>query len=258
MNEPARQTLLLLLLLAAWPARGAAQDANALVAPGLYASRQYVSNRAHTRPANRYIRVRTTNVLLHRVHESERGLTVESRYCSVEQDPIGRVRTSLGPQFVAAMPAWETTLTVDPEGDGPGAVLMPEQAMVLGATLEDPAGDALPTDSDDPRVTDPDGDGHPGVTVEVEGFVSGQVYLVQRLVRGLRGRVAGDGRITGNVIGTSDQVVIGASNAILKTFTPRFEHNPDPELNTFVWVPVADDATCDGVLADRGRLFGDD
>ena len=81
---------------------------------------------------------------------------------------------------------------------------------------------------------------------------------MQRLVRGLRGRVAGDGRITGNVIGTSDQVVIGASNAILKTFTPRFEHNPDPELNTFVWVPVADDATCDGVLADRGRLFGDD
>jgi hypothetical protein len=94
--------------------------------------------------------------------------------------------------------------------------------------------------------------------VEVSGFVSGQVYLVQRLVRGLRGTADGNGRITGSVIGTGDQFVIGASSVILKTFTPRFEHNPDPELNTFVWVPVADDATCDGVLADRGRLFGDD
>lgn len=257
-NERARTTLVLLCLLAIRAPAGAAQDAVVLPAPGLYASRQFVSNRALTRPANRYVRVRTTSVLLHRVHEAAGGLAVESRYCSVEQEPLGRVRTSLGPEFVAAMPAWEARLAADPEGETPGAVVVEEQVMVLGATLEDPASDALPTDSDDPRVTDPDADGHPGVTVDVEGYVSGQVYLVQRLVRGLRGRLDGDGRITGTVTGTGDQVVIGASNVILKTFTPRFEHNPDPERNTFVWVPVPDDATCASVLADRVRLFGDD
>ena len=258
MNGRVRVSVLLLCLLAAWPASGAAQNADLVLSPGLYASRQYVSSRALTRPANRYLRVLTTNVLLHRVRESERGLTVESRYCSVEQSPLGRVRTSLGPAFVAAMPAWETTLTADPEAEASEAVLLVEQVMVLGATLEDPATDPLPTDSEDPRVTDPDGDGHPGMTVEVEGLVSGQVYLVQRLVRGLRGEIDVDRRFTGTVTGTADQVVIGASNAILKTFTPRFEHNPDPERNTFVWVPVADDATCDRVLADRVLLFGDD
>lgn len=258
MNRPANMAVLCIGLLSAMPAGAGAQETEALLKPGLYAGRQYVSNRALTRPSNRYIRVRTTSFLLHRVAESEDGLTVRSRYCQVEQDPLGRVRTTLGPGFVDAMPPWDAPVTGDPEGDGPGAVRVAGHVMVLGARLEDPAAETLPTDPDDPRVTDPDGDGHPGVTVEVEGFVSGQVYLVQRLVRGFRGAVDPDGRVTGTVVGAGDQVVIGASNAILKTFTPKFEHNPDPKRNTFVWVPVPDDSTCEAVVAERDRLFPED
>ena len=88
--------------------------------------------------------------------------------------------------------------------------------------------------------------------------MSGQVYLVQRLTRGLRGSVDPDGRMTGTVTGAGDQTVIGASNAILKTFTPRFEHNPDPKRNTFVWVPVPHESTCETILVARDRLFGED
>jgi len=258
MNASSRVAFLFLALLAGAPVSGAAQEADFVVPPGLYASRQYVSNRALTRPANRYIRVRTTNILLHRVRESDGGLVVESRYCHIEQDPLGRVRTSLGPQFVAAMPSWEASLTRDSESGDAGALRLAEAVIVLGARLDDPAYDALPADPDDPRVTDPDGDGNPGVTVEVDGFVSGQVYVVQRLVRGLVGTATPDGRVTGTVVGAGDQVVVGASNAILKTFTPRFEHNPDPKRNTFVWLPVPDGSTCESVLAERDRLFGED
>jgi hypothetical protein len=258
MNVPFQSTFLFLALLACAPAIGAAQEADFVIPPGLYASRQYVSNRALTRPANRYIRVRTTNFLLHRVRESDGGLVVESRYCHIEQDPLGRVRTSLGPRFLAAMPEWEAPLTRDAEAEGTGAMRIAENVMVLGARLDDPSRDALPADEDDPRITDPDGDGNPGVTVEVSGFVSGQVYVVQRLVRGLLGTAAPDGRATGTVIGAGDQVVIGASNAILKTFTPKFEHNPDPKRNTFVWVPVPDGSTCESILAGRDQLFGED
>lgn len=245
-------------LTTAFPAPGAAQDAPELVPPGRYASRQYVSNRALTRPSNRYIRVRTTSILLHEVFESDSGLTVRNRYCSVEQEPLGRVRTSLGPAFVAAMPVWESALALDEEAGGAGAVRIAEHAMALGAELDDPGRDPLPRDADDPRVVDSDGDGHPGVTVDVDGLVSGQVFLAQRLVRGLRGTVGGDGRMTGTVTGTGEQEVIGASNGILRTFTPEFEHNPDPERNTFVWVPVPLDSTCESVLADRDSLFGED
>jgi hypothetical protein len=258
MNASNRVTFLFLGLLAGAPVSVTAQEADFVVPPGLYASRQYVSNRALTRPANRYIRVQTTNFLLHRVRESDGGLVVESRYCHIEQEPLGRVRTSLGPRFVAAMPSWEASLTRDSESEDAGAMRLAEAVMVLGARLDDPADDALPADADDPRITDPDGDGNPGVTVEVSGFVSGQVYVVQRLVRGLLGTATPDGRATGTVIGTGNQVVIGASNAILKTFTPRFEHNPDPKRNTFVWLPVPDGSTCESVMAGRDRLFGED
>ncbi len=261
MMKRVRATIAVALCLAssaAFPAAGATQETSALMTPGLYASRQYVSNRALTRPSNRYLRVRTTSVLLHNVRDSGDGLVVETRYCSVEQAPLGRVRTSIGPAFVAAMPVWESSLAADPGDESPGAVRIAEHAMALGVDLDDPANDALPTDDDDPRVVDGDGDGRPGVTVEVDGFVSGQVYLVQRLVRGLRGTVGPDGRMTGTVIGAGDQVVIGASNGILKAFTPKFEHNPDPERNTFVWVPVPEDSTCESVLAGRDRLFGED
>ena len=247
--------LLLTVLLGATPAP--AQESSGVIPPGAYASLQYVSNRARTRPSNRYLRVRTTSVLLHRVTDTEGGTVVESRYCAVEQEPLGRVRTALGPAFVAAMPVWEAKATRDPDGEDPGAVLIAEHTFVLGADLSDPARDDLPADSDDARITDPDGDGHPGVTVEVDGFVSGQVYVVQRLTRGLRGTVEPDGRMTGTVIGAGDQAVVGASNAILKTFTPKFEHNPDPKRNTFVWVPMPPESTCETILAARDRLFGE-
>ncbi|MCL7971045.1 MAG: hypothetical protein M8866_03000 [marine benthic group bacterium] len=262
MMESLRNGLAVLLLIATTPVAGEAQETPAadvpVVAPGLYASRQYVSNRALTRPAQRYIRVQTTNLVLHRVLMSDGGPVVESTYCRVEQEPLGRVRTELGPEFIAAMPTWIAPLETATAGDGTVEVRLPDRVMVLGADLEDPGRDALPKDGDDPRITDPDGDGNPGMTVEVSGFVSGQVYLVQRLVRGLTGELEPDGRITGNITGGGDQVVIGASNVILKSFTPTFEHNPDPKRNTFVWVPVSEDSTCESVIAESDALFGDD
>ena len=264
MTSNYRGGLAFALLLAVAPAAGHGQETPVeateapAVAPGLYASRQYVSNRALTRATRRYVRVQTTSVLLHRVAEEDGGLVVESTYCHVEQEPLGRVRTELGPEFVAAMPSWVAPLEPDPEGEGPGAVRVPDRTIVLGADLEDPDRDPLPTDAEDPRITDPDGDGNPGISVSVDGLVSGQVYLVQRLVRGLRGVAEADGRISGSVTGAGDQAVIGASNAILRSFTPTFEHNPDPKRNTFVWVPVPAGATCESVVAARGDLFGDD
>jgi hypothetical protein len=235
-----------------------AQESVAGLPPGSYASRQYVSTRALTRPSNRYLRVRTTSLLLHRVRDTDEGLVVDTRFCSVEQEPLGKVRTTIGPGFVAAMPAWTSPVEIDAAADGPTVVRIPDHVMVLGANLDDPATEPLPDRADDPRVTDPDGDGNPGVSVEVAGLVNGQVYLVQRLVRGLRGTPGPDGRMAGAVTGTGEQRVIGASSAIIRSFTPQFEHNPDPKRNVFVWVPVPEDATCESVVAGRDILFGED
>ena len=224
---------------------------------GAYASRWRVSSRARLRPDNRYVRTITTSLLLHHVTNAEGKARVSSRYCAVVQAPLGRVRTTLGPAFIASMPEWEEEATVRGPECGPWTVELPEHEEVLGARLSDP-GESLPTNGDDPRVIDSDGDGHPGFTVEVEGFVDGQVYMVQRLSRGLRGTLRPDGRMSGSVSGTGQQEVVGASNAILETFTPRFEHDPDTSRSTFVWVPVAANVTCPDVVAAESDLFGED
>ena len=53
----------------------------------------------------------------------------------------------------------------------PGAwsVTRPATPTPVGIRLDDPANDVLPTDPTDPRISDDDGDGNPGVTVTVRG-----------------------------------------------------------------------------------------
>ena len=236
---------------------GMAQDSAETLPPGTYASRWEVSRRARLPPGNRWVRVATFNILLHEISAdpfgSEDARVAKSRYCWIEQEPLGRTRTILRPDFVAAIPEWESRLEV--RGD---EAELEEHVIILGAELIDPEGDALPTDGGDPRIVDMDGDGQPGFTVEVEGVIDGEVYMVQRLVPTLRGQLLGGGRMRGNVTVGGEQEVIGASNQILAAFTPRFLPDPDESRSTFVWVPVPDGSTCESVLARTAELFGDD
>jgi hypothetical protein len=252
--------MMLLAGLLAPAAVGAQEDARAIQS-GAYASRQDVSSRARMRPANRYVRVVTTSLLIHRVvrvGDRDSEATVTSRYCSVEQGRLGRVRTTLGQAFVNGIPEWEATLRVTGPTDGGWSVEIEERAVVVGAALADPWNDPLPTRPDDTSITDPDGDGQPGFTVDVEGYIDGQVYMVQRLVRGLRGTLEADGRMSGRVTGFGDQEILGASNKILEAFTPRFQQDPDESRHTFVWVRVPDEWTCQNVVAAGPRLFAED
>lgn len=235
-----------------------AQETAAEIPTGTFASRQLVSSRARTRPANRYMRVVTTSWVLHRVSVSDGEVRVSSRYCAVEQEPLGRVRTTIGGAFVAAIPEWESTARITGPAGGPWSFELPEHAVVLGATLSDPVEDRLPADASDGRVVDSDGDGEPGVTVDVEGLVDGQVFLVQRLVRGLRGTLEPSGRMQGTVTGSSDQEVIGASTTVLRMFTPRFRQEPDPSRHTFVWHPLPEGSDCSDLLARRADVFEED
>jgi len=221
---------------------------------GSYASRQVMTSRTSPGPRSRPIPVRTIALALHDISRTGDEVHVETRFCAVRQDPIGRVRTVLDSTFVGALPTWRSLAIVD--GEGPWRVRVEEHAAVVGAELTDPAMDPLPRDSDDPRVTDPDGDGHPGITIRVEGLVSGEIYLVQRMVRGLDGELTADGRMTGHVVGTNEQQTLGASNFMLRAFTPTFVPDPSPERNWFEWAPVSDRETCADVVAGEERIFG--
>ena len=254
-------TLLLLLAGLVQPGTDSATPARTQLAAdtvplpdGMYASRQIMT--ASTRPGPRLgrIRVRTVALAIHRVWREADTVRVSTKFCDVRQDRIGPAGTVLDSAFIASLPEWESAVTI--EGEGPWSVRTGDYVAVVGAELEDPAADPLPTDPDDSRVTDPDGDGQPGLTVRIEGVVSGGVYVVQRIERALEGTLTSDGRMTGTVIGSNQQAKLGASNFILRAFTPTFIADTEPEHNPFSWAPVSPDADCARVVEAEAALFG--
>lgn len=115
----------------------------------------------------------------------------------------------------------------------------------------------LSMDRSDPLISDDDNDGKPGVTVVVIlfGLVRGEIYIARREIFSNEMTLYSDGSLRGNVIDDSEQLVIGASLAILDT-----PNNPpqrrDPGLNPIILIPVSDDLdTCAELMTNRDVLF---
>ena len=135
--------------------------------------------------------------------------------------------------FVRSMRAVEWTATLEPDEAGT-RFTRPWVTSVNGAWLADPENDPLPTQADDPRVVDQDGDGKPGLTVRivVMGLIRGEVYVVQRDRSRLVGVVASPDAVDGLVEWTSEQAVLGASSSIFLGGAPA-RLDPIPERSYF-------------------------
>jgi len=154
------------------------------------------------------------------------------------------VRTDIPDAFLASMPGSLWTAAIKPSALDVGFT-KPWSTSVLGASLENPETGPLPTEADDPRVFDQDGDGKPGLTVHVAvmGLIQGDVYVVQRDRSRYTGSVVSGDAVEGLVEWTSEQSVLGASNAFLLAGTAS---RPDPvsEHSYFVARRVGEDVTC--------------
>jgi hypothetical protein len=97
----------------------------------------------------------------------------------------------------------------------------------------------LSTNPNDPNLTDPDEDGHPGVTVKISvgNFFSGEIYLIRREIFSNYLTLKSNGTLSGFVVDQSEQFVIGASKKILNQKSHNIQH-PDPGLSPVLLVPV--------------------
>ena len=129
-----------------------------------------------------------------------------------------------------------------------------ETASVVGAELRDPLVDRLPTSATDDRVRDSDNDGHPGVTVTIQGLVSGDVYVVQRTRALFRGTHDVEGHFSGSVLDRSDQAIVGATNDTLADPVPSTPIT-DPEKNPLELLHVPTPVSCDELVAKRSTFF---
>ncbi len=111
---------------------------------------------------------------------------------------------------------------------------------------EDPETEPLPDEADDPRVTDPDGDGNPGLTIFVDaGIVSGEIYVVQRGWDEFEGSLVDDDRIEGKLTWDDEQEILGASDSALLIAEPTSRPNPDEESSHFAMVRLAESESDD-------------
>jgi hypothetical protein len=139
--------------------------------------------------------------------------------------------------------------------DGAWHIYRPESPSLLG--IEGDPMKPLPVDPDDPNLTDPDKDGHPGVTVliSVGKFFSGEIYLIRREIFSNYLTLNNNGNLTGYVIDRSEQFVVGASKKILNQKSNPLQH-PDKGLSPVLLVKVNPDIdSLEELMQIRDMIF---
>jgi len=152
-------------------------------------------------------------------------LDASMRNCRKELTPIVMDLAANIPTVIfETMPAVEFRCEVGLAGGAPdgevdlaGASILCEPIVELwGLELDEPFTEELPVSADDPRVTDQDGDGNPGVTLILGEDVC-EMYVVQRSVSVYQGEFEGAESASGPFQAGSKQNLLGGSQPLCQS-----------------------------------------
>lgn len=176
-------------------------------------------------------------------------------FCHADTVTDQAIDVSISDEATQAIKPIATPVEVT-EVDGKLHVSRPATPTGIGIKLADPANDELPTDPEDPRIVDADGDGHPGVTstVRVGQDHSGEIYLARREIFAYEVTQQSPDRLVGTITDNSEQLILGASNPAFLT-PAQWKQLDDPERNPVIWQRVDDDLDCAGLAEQRDELF---
>jgi hypothetical protein len=121
--------------------------------------------------------------------------------------------------------------------EGKWHLYRPPTPSLLG--IEGDPSKPLSTDPNDPNLTDPDHDGHPGVTVQISvgKFFRGEIYITRREIFSNYLTLNNNGTLSGYIIDRSEQFVVGASKKILNQESHSIQL-PDPGMSPVLLVKV--------------------
>jgi hypothetical protein len=180
---------------------------------------------------------RTSTVTLRvTIEQAGSRLVLRAHYCATEIDSGSAIASTVIPDaFLASLGEIVAEASIDASA-APTRFVQPWTTEVRGARLEDPERDPLPTQADDPRVVDQDGDGK------------------QRVRTRLVGTLVSPDRIEGVVEWTTEQVTLGATNPL---FLGNLPNRPDtvPEHSFFILQRVDATWECEDILAQWDALF---
>lgn len=215
---------------------------------------QEISSSLSDAPIVGVVETSTTDTLLLRMEQTGNRVEMVVESCGMDSLGSSSAAQVIVPQaYIDAMDPGHRTAVIEP-WEGGYRIRQERFSRVLGAELEDAENEPLPVDPDDPRVIDQDGDGNPGVTILIDGLLSGEIYLLQRSWIELCGAVISPDRLEGYVRWGIDQSVVDASNMLLDA---NADSIPNPDWNTqrFVSCRLDQDMTCEQLFENRDAVF---
>lgn len=147
------------------------------------------------------------------------GLAEERTLCSLDMSPVLGFKPLVSQEILDSIetPVIDKGMTTRlVEG---GSYISSTEVGLWGLDLEDPLLDSLPTEADDPRVIDGDGDGNPGVSMKLEGSGCSR-YMSQRQIVTYHGRFVAPNDIQGGSATYTQNEVYGASGAVCELAPP--------------------------------------
>lgn len=197
---------------------------------------------------------RTVSVQKVDISQSGKRLELQTEVCAIKvHSSVDVVETHIPDRFVAAMGVVKRPARLL-EKNGAYHLHVPKKTEILGMRLRAPSSENLPTEADDPRVYDQDGDGHPGMTVKVSGIIDGSLYIVHRGWDQLRGKLSGKNAIEGGVKWNLEQKVVDSTSIFLGN-PPNSRAHRNPKKNHFKMRRVKSGTDCKTILKRRARLF---
>jgi len=180
----------------------------------------------------------------------------QGSFCFSEQRTDQPIQTSLSDAATQAIKPPAVPLEIDVV-DGVLRVRRPATPTPVGIRLDDPFTESLPTDPNDPRIVDDDGDGKPGltVTIEVTPDLIGELYIARREIFAFEAFLAEPDLLTGLVTDNSEQLVIGASDPIFASSNGNWHQHPDLTKSPVILRRVDADWDCERLAAERDALF---
>jgi hypothetical protein len=197
----------------------------------------------------------TKSWMLVDVEQEGREVTWSTEVCQAQVDgDVDAVQTILPEGFADAIPNPERTGELTRTDDGEWRLEIDRETMVMGARLRNPESENLPDSPDAPTVVDADDDGHPGVTIRMEGMLGGRLSIVQRARDSYLGTEVTDQRIRGTVDWMTEREIIESSNPLLGSDLATDPH-PEAARSYFEMKRIDADASCKDLMEQRGELF---
>ncbi|RYZ85062.1 MAG: hypothetical protein EOP04_16770 [Proteobacteria bacterium] len=180
------------------------------------------------------------------------GFKIVENNCAARFPNTGALKAYVKDLTVQSIGESVTKLTVTTEA-GSIKIARDSLTQVLGANLVNPASDALPTNSKDPRVIDADGDGKPGATTRASfGLLSGDIYFVQRSTNTYSASMNNDGNLKGLIQDKTEQSLIGKGSILIPSLAlspVTITQDKDASKSTVTLERISAGSTCDSVLA---------